>query len=246
MTRPSVEPSPQTYARLGGLIYLLIIVFGAFGELAVRGRLIVPGNAAATANSIAASPLLFRAGIAGDLLMHVCDVPLTLIFYRLLLPVSRDLSLLAAFFNLVQTAALVANKIGLLTVVALVRGSQALRGMDSQQLQTLAWVFLMQHDAGFGVGLIFFGFRCLVVGYLVIRSRYLPPWLGWLQLAAGAGYLINSTALLLAPVFAHRLFPAILLPPFLGELAMCLWLLIRGVDMQAWRERQVSSVASAA
>src|SRR5262245_4244994 len=91
MTSASVE-SPQRYARVGGLLYLIIIVAGATGELFIRGRLIVPRDAALTAHNILAAPFLWRVGIAGDLVMHVCDVGLMLVFYVLLRPVSRNLA----------------------------------------------------------------------------------------------------------------------------------------------------------
>jgi hypothetical protein len=110
----SAEISPGMYARFGGVLYLIIIAAGATGELLVRGSSVVSGNAAATAHNIMASPSVWRAGIAGDLVMHVCDVPLMVIFYVLLRPVNRNLALLAVLFNLTQTAVLVANKLNLL------------------------------------------------------------------------------------------------------------------------------------
>ena len=105
----AIERSPQRYARIAGIFYLAIILLGMFGELYVRGTLVVSGDAAATSAAISASPLLWRAGIAGDLLMHVFDVPVTVVLYYLLRPVSRSLALLATLVNLVQTAVLVAN-----------------------------------------------------------------------------------------------------------------------------------------
>src|SRR4051812_10087311 len=96
----AVETLPQFYARVGGALYLVIIACGIFGELFVRSRLIVPGNGAATASNIIAHELLWRMGIACDLLMHLCDVPLMLVFYVLLRPVNRNLALLALLFNL--------------------------------------------------------------------------------------------------------------------------------------------------
>ena len=96
----TAETSPQVYARIGGVLYLIIIVAGIFGEMFVRDNLIVSGDATATANNIMASQLLWRIGIAGDLLMHVCDIPLMLIFYLLLRPVNKNLALLAVLFNL--------------------------------------------------------------------------------------------------------------------------------------------------
>ncbi|HEY4565214.1 MAG TPA: DUF4386 domain-containing protein, partial [Thermoanaerobaculia bacterium] len=158
MARPTVEASPQVYARIGGALYLIIIVAGILGELFIRGRIIVSGDAAATAHNIMASQSLWRVGIAGDLVMHVCDVPLMLIFYVLLRPVSKNLALMAVLFNLIQTAVMVANEIVLLVPLFLLGGAEYLKSVDPHQLQALAYVALKVNDYGFGVGLIFFGF----------------------------------------------------------------------------------------
>ncbi len=237
MTIPSIR-SPQTYARMGGVLYSIIIIAGLVDETFVRGSLIVPGDAAATADNIMGSELLFRAGIVGDLIMHVCDVPLTLILYVLLRPVSKDLSLLAAIFSLLQTAVLVANKLNLVMALLVVGGADVRSAFDQHQIQSLVSLSLRLHEYGFGIGLIFFGVSCLIVGYLTYQSNYFPKALGVLHAIAGLCYLVNSFALLLAPALADKMFPAILAPAFVGELAMCLWLLIKGVDVLKWDERQ--------
>jgi len=237
MTDRTVDTSPQVYARIGGVLYLIIIACGLFGEVFVRGPLIVAGDAAATAHRIMASEFLFRCGVAGDLIMHICDVPLTLIFYLLLRPVSRNLSLLGALFSLLQTAVLVANKLNLVTALLLLGGSNYLKAFDPNQVQAMASLSLALHGYGFGIGLIFFGVSCIVVGYLIFRSGYFPKSLGVLQMIAGLCYLINSFALLLVPSFADQIFPAILFPAFIGELSTCLWLIVKGVNILKWDER---------
>ena len=242
MPNTSAETSPQLYARVGGLLYLIIIVAGITGELFVRGSIIVSGDAAATANTLIASQSLWRAGIAGDLVMHLCDVGVMLVFYALLRPVSKHLALLAVLFNLVQTSVLVANKLNLLVPVFLLGDAAYLKAFSPQQLQALSYVSLRTHDFGFGVGLIFFGVECIVVGYLIFQSGYFPKLLGLLMQLAGVCYLTNSFALILSPALASRLFPFVLLPPFVAELSMALWLLVKGVNMPKWTER--ASVAA--
>ena len=231
------ELSPQLYARVGGLLYLVIIIAGIFGEMFVRSGIVVSGDAAATANNIVASQQLWRIGIAGDLVMHMCDVALMLVFYVLLRPVNRNLALLAVLFNLVQTAVLVANKLNLLTPLFLLGSSDSLKAFAPAQLQALSYVALRTHDVGFGVGLIFFGCECLVIGYLIIRSGYLPRVLGVLMQIAGVCYLTNSFALILAPKVASTLFPAIMLPCLVAEASLCLWLLFKGVNLPQWEKR---------
>jgi hypothetical protein len=235
MLDPKADTSPQAYARVGGLLYLIIIVAGVLGELFVRGRIVVSGDAAATASNIMASPLLWRIGIVGDLIMHACDVPLMVIFYVLLRPVNRTLALLALLFNLIQTAVLVANKLNLLMPLFLLGNADYLKAVEPRQLHTLSYLFIRLHGYGFSVGLIFFGFTALVLGYLIFKSSYLPRVLGVLMQIAGLCYLTNSFTLLLAPAVADRMFPLILLPPFVAELSLCLWLLAKGVNVEKWR-----------
>jgi hypothetical protein len=154
MADHDVETSPQAYARIGGVLYLIIIVAGLFGEAVVRNKLIVSGDATATATNIAASQTLWRAGIAGDLVMHVCDVPLLLVFYVLLRPVSRNLALLAILFAAVQTAALVATKLSLLVALFLLGSADYLKAFEPRQLHALTYVSIRADGYGFGIGLI--------------------------------------------------------------------------------------------
>jgi hypothetical protein len=234
MTDRTREFSPQAYARIAGVLYLINIVAGFLGEMFVRNALVVSGNAAATAANIAHSPLLWRIGIAGDLIMQATDVPLMLIFYVLLKPVNRNLALMAMLFTLVQTASLVANKLNLMTPLFLSGDAEYLKAFTPDQLHALAYVAIKAHEYGFGIGLIFFGFECLITGYLIFRSGFLPRILGIAIQIAGVCYLINSFALILAPALAGALFPAILLPCLLAELSLCLWLLLKGIDVSKW------------
>lgn len=241
MAIPAKPISPQGYARFGGLLYLVIIVAGALGELFIRGKLVVPGNAAATASHILASESLWRLGIAGDLVMHVCDVFVMWALYVLLRPVNRNLALLNLLLNLIQTAVLVANKLNLLVPLFLLGDAPYLKAFDPAQLQAWSYVAIRLHEYGFGVGLIFFGCVCLVEGHLIRKSGYLPRALGVLMQVAGVCYLINSFALLLAPDFEGQLFPFILMPCLVAELSLALWLLLKGVNLQEWTRRTGSA-----
>jgi hypothetical protein len=231
------EASPQKLARIGGVLYLLIIVTGLFGEMFVRGKLVVSGDATTTAANLTASPVLWRVGVAGDLIMHVCDVPLMLIFYVLLRPVNKTFALLGVLFNLVQTAALVAFKLNLLVALFLLGSADYLKALEPRQLHALMYLFIKADGYGFGIGLIFFGCACLVFGVLIRKSGYLPRTIGVLMQIAGVCYLANSFALLLAPTVANVIFPAILIPAFIGELSFCLWLLVKGVNVSKWEEQ---------
>lgn len=226
---------PQGYLRLAGLAYLANIALGLFGEVVVRGTLVVAGDGAATAAHIAQAQGLWRLGLVGDLLMQLLDVPLIVLFYLLLRPVSRPLALMATGFNLIQTAVLAANKLAMLAPLLLAASPEAQAGAPWLGPMTQFWLRL--HSHGFGIGLIFFGLSCLLRGWLILRSGFLPPMLGLLLATAGACYLLNSFALLLAPTVAALLFPWVLVPSFVGELVLSLWLLLRGVDDRAWQAR---------
>jgi hypothetical protein len=237
MLSSSIERSPQFYARVVGFLYLANILLGLFGELFVRGALVVSGDAAATAHNIAASPLLWRAGIAGDLLMQVVDVPMIVIVYFLLRPVSASLSLLAALINVVQTAVLAANKLNLLVPLLLLEDARYAKAFSPEQLHALSQLAINAHSHGFAIGLVFFGVTCLVQGYLIFHSGYWPKALGVLMAMAGLSYLANSFALLLSPPLASALFPGVLVPAFVGELVFCLWLIVKGVNVAQWEQQ---------
>jgi predicted transporter len=117
-----------------------------------------------------------------------------------------------------------------------------LKAFTPEQLQALSYVSLRTHDSGFAMGLVFFGAACLVVGYLIIRSGYLPRTLGALMQVAGVCYITNSFALIAWPALGAKLFPFILLPPFVAELSMALWLLVKGVDAERWKARSSANL----
>ena len=208
-----------------------------FAVIFVRDKLIVPGDATATANNIMASQLLWRISIAGELIMLVCSVALALIFYVLLRPVNKNLALLALLFNLVQTAVLSANSLNLLVASFQLGGADYLKAFEPHQLHALAYLSIKSHGYGFGIGLIFFGCECLILGYLIFKSGYLPKPLGVLMQIAGLCYLTNSFALIIAPTFANMIFPVIMVPVFIAEASFCLWLIVKGVNVPKWKEK---------
>ena len=237
MANQSVENSPQPYARVGGVLYLAIILLGAFSEGFVADKLIVSGDAAATAANILASPELWHLSVAADLIVVLLAVPLLWIEYLLLRPVSKQLVLLAVLFNLVSLAVEAVSKLFLFVVMPTLKSSEFLKAFDPSQMQILANLSLRSHDVAFNIALIFFGFTCLVNGNLIFRSGYLPRFVGILMQIAGLSYLVACFAALFAPSFADLITPAILLPPLVGELSFCLWLLVKGVNVAKWKER---------
>jgi hypothetical protein len=243
MTNRARQASPQTYARIGGLLYVIVILGASFGELFVRNRLIVWGDPDATAGNILGSEMLFRVGLAGEMVTIVCDVALALILYVLLKPVSKHVALLGAFFRLTFDAIYAVTKLfEIAALVALDGALGSLKVLDPGQLHDLAYISLRVHSLGYGASLLFFGFCCVLFGHLIHRSGYLPRIIGILLATAGYGYVVFSIGQMLAPAFAGRLlFPPIILLAFVAETGLALWLLLKGVDVEKWDERRRSA-----
>lgn len=229
-TASAAEPQRKT-ARIAGILYLVIIVAGMFAQFFVRQTLVVPGDAGATATNIIASEGLFRAGIAADLVMIMADVAIGLAFYLLLKHVNHALALLAAFFRLGQAAMLAVNLLNLVFVLELLGGAEYLGAFEAQQLQALILPLLNAHGIGYALGLVFFGFSILILGYLLYRSAYFPGILGILLLLASLGYLADGFARVLLvnyaayqPIFDNYVVTA----AFIAELLLGLYLLIKG------------------
>jgi len=231
------ETSPQLYARIGGLLYLFIIVAGIFAEMFVRDKLIVSGDAAATVNNIVASEPLYRFSVAVEQIWLACAVAVAVILYILLRPVSNTLSLLAAFFNLVSIGIEAVASVSLFAALFPVGSSGYLKAFEPSQLQALAYLSLKTYDYGFAASLVFFGCRLFVYGYLIFKSGYFPKTIGVLLIVASVSYLINSFSLYLAPTLANAIFPILVLA-FIGELSFCLWLIVKGVNLEQWNARR--------
>lgn len=220
--------SLRTLSRIGGVLYLIIIAGGVFGEAFIRNRIIVPSDPAATVANLRAHEALWRFGTASEFFMLACSVVLALILYVLLRPVNREVAMLAVFFNLVCIAIEATNELRLAAAWLPLGSSAYLDAFTTEQLHAMVNLSMRAYSHGFAASLIFFGCECVVLGYLLYKSAAFPRAVGVLMQLAGWSYLINSFALFVAPPLARQLFPAIMLPPLIGETALCLWLL-RGV-----------------
>jgi hypothetical protein len=241
MINRTVETSPQVYARIGGVLYLIIIVLGAVEELFIRGRIIVPGDAAATAANLKSMESLWRFGIASEMILGICTITLALILYVLLRPVSRDLALLATFFNLIAIAVETAYSLQLVEALFPLGNAAYLKAFTPEQLYAMASLSIKAHGEGFGIALLFFGCFFPIAGYLIFKSGYFPKTIGILYLIPGLSYLTSSFALILAPSFAGRFYFVIAGPALIGELSLCLWLLIKGINVEQWEKRALES-----
>jgi len=220
---------PRIKARIAGLLYLIGAIGGASAEIFIRGKLVVGGNAAATAANILAHETLYRLGGAGDLIGVACDTAVAVLFYELFVPVNKTLSLMMAFFRIVFVAVMGAITVNHFAALLYLRQVPA--------LQEQALLSLRLQSLGYNIALVFFGFTCLLLGYLIARSTFLPRILGALMAISGAGYLINSFVHLLAPAYGAFAFKYILVPCGIGELALIPWLLAVGVNSSRWQEQ---------
>lgn len=233
MAGPSTEPRVHSYAKVAGLGYLLIIVSGIFGEFFVRSSLVIPGDPAATAINILGSEFLYRSGLASEFLMLSADVLVALALYVVFKGVSKSLALLAAFFRLAHASIVGINLLNAYVPLLLLGDAAYLTAFGDGQRQALALLLLEAHGYGYAIGLVFFGVYCWILGYLVLRSRYVPRVLGVLLLAAGSGYLIDSFGRTLLSDYADYqtvLGMVVLLPAFAAELSFSLWLVVKGLD----------------
>ena len=231
MKQRVAEASPRPRARITGVVYLLYFLTAVFGEFLLRG-LVVDGDAAATATNILARQSSFRLGLATGLIATACYIAVTALFYGLFKPVSRSLSLLGAFFSLVGCAILAFGSLFQLAPLVLLGGSPYLNVFKVEQLRALALMFLELNTQAGNICVVFFGVYCLLIGYLIFRSAFLPRILGGLMALAGLGWLT-----FLSPPLASHLSPYNLVLGFLAELLLCLWLLVMGVNVQRWKEQ---------
>ena len=222
------DVSLRQAAVIAGLGYLIVFIFG-FANIR-REKLTVRGDAATTASNIVASESRFRAGTASWIVVLVADVVVAWALYVFLKPVSESLSLLTAWVRLVYVAIAAIAVVNLLSAVGLLTDADESEGFRADQRNAQAMLFLRSYDFGFNVGFVFFGLHILGLGYLIVRSDYIPTVLGVLLIVASVAYLIDSFACFLSSSYgrneAHSLVFAI--PAIISELSLTVWLLIWG------------------
>ena len=229
----------QRYARVAGVLFLISLVAGGFGEAYAPSKIIVSGDAAATVANITNFNVLYRLGFAAFLTESLCDIALVLIFYALLRPVSRELSLLAAFFGLVGTAVFAVGELFYLAPTLLVGNAGYLTTFSTDQINALVQLsFRFATLAGMATT-AYYGMSWLVRAYLIVRSGYLPKFLGVLMAIGGAGFVVRNFLLILAPAYASTLLLVLMFP---GGLILTIWLLVKGIDMRRWDERVKAAV----
>ena len=232
MTERIAETSPRFRARVAGVFEMLEGMTSAFGQVFVLGKLIVYGNAAATAANILGHERLFWLGFVSSLIGVACHIAWILLFYYLFKPVNRSLSLLAAFVGLVVCAMQALTSLLYIAPLLILQGGSSVSAFTTEQVQGLAYVFLRLNAYAFDIDLVFFGLWCVLTGYLIFRSSFLPRILGVLLAIDGLGWVTY-----MVPPLATHLFPFIAAASALAEIPLQLWLVVMGVNAQRWEEQ---------
>jgi len=240
--RPS-NPSITVTARLAGVAYLVLAICGGFAEFGVRQRLIVAGDAAATAENLLAHASLFRFGIVAELLGQVVFVLLAFALYDLLKVVHRRRAVAMVALVLLAVGLTALNMVNQAAALLVLDGGAWTAAFEPAQRQALAAFFLDLHGFGYGVvAQVFFGLWLLPLGALIWRSGFIPKAVGGLVTVAGIGYLVDVVIAAMAPGRGFVLSEF----TFVGELLLMGWLLAKGVNAEAWRARRGPALAEAA
>ena len=238
MTNRIAQTSPLVYARVAGLLALSLLVLGPFSQLYVPSTLIVPGDATATADNVRASGWVFPLGIVSDTLIFLIEIVLSVLLYVLLRPVSRALSLVAAFARLAMAIIQGINLLPYFVALLLVSGAGYLTVFEPDQLDALVLLFLNVHQYVVYIWEIFLGLNMFMVSYLVFKSGYFPRILGVLMVFAALGYSTHGYGGILFPNYVEIFALVVGIGAVIGELPFFVfWLLIKGVNVERYNER---------
>ena len=229
--------NPMLYARIAGVMYILIAAAAIPAHFVIPERFIVPGDVATTAANIAEAQTTFLLGtVGGELIILLTEIALIVVLYFLLAPVSKTLSAIAAIFRGAMAAIHGLNLLNYYFIVQLINDGSLAAGFSDAQINALVNLFLNAHDLGFVLGIAFLVPHVLILGYLIYRSDYFPRVLGILFLIAGIGYAIDTVGLLFVPGYTET--PGLIaIVIATAEIAFPLWLLIRGVNREEWQSR---------
>lgn len=222
--------SDKSWAKRSGLLYLVVAIFGGGAE-SVRQNLVVSGDAAATADNIASSATVFRLAFAADLLQIGCFLGVAVILYGLLKHVSARAALVMLVFNAVSVAIMGANSLNHIGALMTATSSAYAGAAGASDAQVLLFADL--HTQGFLIAQVFFGLWLFPIGFMFLRSGYAPKVLAVLVMIAAGGYLGDVVTSTLSPATGDSLAPVFIVITVVGEGALALWLLIKGLNFDS-------------
>jgi hypothetical protein len=229
---PRASLSPKSLARIAGALYLLTILGGIVAQGFIGNRLIIETDAVQTAANIVAHTPLFRVAFGIYFVELLCQIAMTALLYDLLKPAGKTLSRLAAIFGIGGCIVKLIARLFFIAPLLVLDGAPWLSSFDPTQQKGIALLLLRVNDLGAAMAMVFFGVYAILKGWLILRSTFLPKWLGALAIAGGAGWLA-----FVSPPLGYRLFPIVAPLALLGSIATIAWLLIFGVDERRWLDQ---------
>jgi len=224
----AIEASSPPSPRVIGWIWVLYFLTGIVGTLLTKG-IVVPTDAASTANNILAHATLYRAGFAVDLVSNLIYIALTALVFQLFRPVNPTLALLAAFFSIVGCTVQIMGELLRIAPTVILATPPLASAFGAPQLQAASLLSVILYKSVFYIAFVLFACFELVTGNLILRSTFLPRWIGWWWVAGGIGGL----TFLWSPL-ATAIWP-LLLAAGAGEFVLPVWLLVKGVDKPKWQ-----------
>ena len=224
--------SPKRLARTAGVFYLITIVAAIVAQGVIAQRIVSSTDAAVTARNIVAHADMFRFGYTMYMIEMVAQTIMTMLFYELLKPVSKTWSLVGAVIGVVGCGIKALSRVFFVAPAIVVEGSPYLNTFSTDQLHSLAQLFYEINEMGAAIAVVFFGFSTVITGWLIVRSTYLPAFLGWIAVVGGIGWLS-----FLWPPLGYRLNMYIAAIGLLGSVATIVWLIVFGVKEDRWAEQ---------
>lgn len=222
------QTNPNKTARIAAILYLLLVPLGILGILYIPSALFVPGDVLTTAENILANETLFRFGIVSALLAQLVNMVLVLYLYKLLKPVNRNVAWLMVIFLFLGMPIAMLNEVNHAAVLTLLH--------SPEPSYALVELFIELHEYGIQIASIFWGLWLFPMGYLAFKSNYIPKLIGVMLMIGCFGYLADSFIYLLMPDLGIEFAQY----TFIGEIALPLWLLIRGVNVEQWQKKAVA------
>ena len=237
---PAHEMSPTARARLAAVLLLVTIAGGIVAQAVIADRLIVTGDAAATARNFSANATLIRLAFSIFMIEMACQIANTAVMFDLLMPVNRSVARAAAVFGYIGAGIKTMARLFFYAPLFVLGGASYFAAFDVKQLEAFAYLLIRMNGLGTQIALIFLGISTLLTGYLMFRATFLPRVLGVLGMVGGALWLMY-----VYPPLGNKFFMPIVLFALISCVATIGWLLVRGVDEKKWHEMAEASSASA-
>ncbi len=227
--------SQKRIAKQAGFVYLIVVLAGIFNLAYVPSKLIVMDNAATTMNNIVSSETLFRLGILAGIVCYLAFLLLPFILYELLESINKKVAISMVVLAVISVPISLFNLTNKFAVLTLINVPHHLQTFQAAQLQAQIMLYLRYYNNGIQIASLFWGLWLLPFGYLVVKSRFLPKILGIFLMAGCFGYLLNFLGKFLIPYYQETGISGIVaLPASIGEIGICLWLLIAGIKKETF------------